>query len=74
MYVPHGEIENSYPTIQDKEKNMVVISYIMSSEDGRLKKVKRRLSAKDQVEQIVSKRVVKSLANFCAKRIEKYPN
>jgi predicted secreted protein len=53
---------------------MVVISYIRSSEDGRLKKVKRRLSAKDQVEQIVSKRIVKSLANFCAKRIEKYPN
>ena len=44
---------------QDKEKNMVVISYVMSSEDGRLKKVKKRLSAKDQVEQIVSKRVVK---------------
>ena len=59
---------------QDKEKNMVVISYIISSEDGRLKKVKKRLSAKDQVEQIQSKRIVKSLANFCAKRIEKYPN
>ena len=59
---------------KDKEKNMVVISYVMSSEDGRLRKVKKRLSAKEQVEQIVSKRVVKSLANFCAKRIEKYPN
>ena len=59
---------------KDKEKNMVVISYVMSSEDGRLRKVKKRLSAKDQVEQIVSKRVVKSLANFCVKRIEKYPN
>ena len=59
---------------QDKEKNMVVISYIISSEDGKLKKVKKRLSAKDQVEQIQSKRIVKSLANFFAKRIEKYPN
>ena len=53
---------------------MVVISYIISSEEGKLKKVKKRLSAKDQVEQIQSKRIVKSLANFCAKRIEKYPN
>jgi hypothetical protein len=59
---------------KDKEKNMVVISYIMSSEDGRLKKVKKRVSAKDQVEQIVSKRIIKSLANFCVKRIEKNPN
>ena len=59
---------------KDKEKNMVVISYIMSSEDGRLRKVKKRVSAKDQVEQIVSKRIIKSLANFCVKRIEKNPN
>ena len=59
---------------KDKQKNMVVISYVMSSEDGRLRKVKKRLSAKDQVEQIQSKRIVKSLANFCVKRIEKYPN
>lgn len=59
---------------KDKQKNMVVISYVMSSEDGRLRKVKKRLSAKDQVDQIVSKRIVKSLANFCVKRIEKYPN
>ena len=44
---------------KDKEKNMVVISYIMSSEDGRLKKVKKRVSAKDQVEQIVQKRKIK---------------
>ena len=59
---------------EDKQKNAVVISYIMSSEDGRFKKVKKRLTAKEQVEQIRSKRLIKALANFCVKRTELYPN
>jgi hypothetical protein len=57
-----------------KPKNAVVISYVMSSEDGRFKKVKKRLTAKEQVEQIRSKRLIKALANFCVKRTELYPN
>jgi hypothetical protein len=62
---------------EDKQKNTVVISYVMSSEDGRFKKVKKRLTAKEQVEQIRSKRLIKAikaLANFCVKRTELYPN
>jgi hypothetical protein len=59
---------------EDKQKNTVVISYIMSSEDGKFKKVKKRLTAKEQVEQIRSKRLIKALANFCVKRTELYPN
>ena len=59
---------------KDKQKNTVVISYVMSSKDGRFKKVKKRLTAKEQVEQIRSKRLIKALANFCIKRTELYPN
>ena len=36
--------------------------------------VKKRLTAKEQVEQIRSKRLIKALANFCIKRTELYPN
>jgi hypothetical protein len=39
-----------------------------------MRKVKKRLTAKEQVEQIRSKRLIKALANFCVKRTELYPN